>query len=387
MQERMASKNQPSVSFVTRMRNSARLARCDPPSQRVFPTAPTAIDVPKCEQMYIPWTNNSTRSSAVPFIYPQFHYLPPRHQDPPDSSYMDARKAISFPLNHRKLLEYLKPSKSTLVDNEKSLKSFLALLQRIPKCGLEKSIPDIFLDCEGHDLPKTLSTVQIHFSSVGEIYILDVTTLGAKVFDTVSDGIDGVSFRQMLEDAAIPIIIFGLGCDARAMFRHHKIFLRATIDLQQLELEASMGPKHKSRGLPRCIEDSKTIPPELKAKWLRNKNTGIAHCSGRSGYAVFDKRPLANVLITYATGDVELLPYLFTEYSTDVCNDRARMQRVIDASAGIVSEGISVELRSIPPPLSARIPKPAGPPQLFNSKDTRQSPCKDPHGMDIILDT
>ena len=104
--------------------------------------------------------------------------------------------------------------KITLIDTPEGISELLEVLRGVKRFAM---------DCEGHHLGRygTLSTIQIAVDHVvDQVWIVDVTVLGALAFDTclpevvtastpgaiVDEGHiaqKGVSLRQLLEDATV----------------------------------------------------------------------------------------------------------------------------------------------------------------------------------------
>lgn len=92
-------------------------------------------------------------------------------------------------------------NKSTLVDTQEGLAAFMEILKTVEKHEFE-----LFCDCEGDNLGRegTLSLLQIMIASKDYTWVLDITILKEKAFDTKWSGPAGRSLRHIFEDSQIP---------------------------------------------------------------------------------------------------------------------------------------------------------------------------------------
>jgi len=107
------------------------------------------------------------------------------------------------------------PVKSTLVDTDEKLAEFMKVVQAVKQHDVE-----LFCDCEGNNLGRfgTLSLLQIMFASLDHTWVIDITILKTKAFDTRAPGPNGRTLREILEDESIFKVFYDTRNDSDALF-------------------------------------------------------------------------------------------------------------------------------------------------------------------------
>jgi exonuclease 3'-5' domain-containing protein 1 len=208
------------------------------------------------------------------------------------------------------------PNKSTFVDTVEKLAKFLEIIQAVKDLD-----PDIFCDCEGDNLGRngTFSLLQVMIAPKDHTWIIDITVLKDKAFDTRGPGLSGRTLREIMEDSQILKIFYDVRNDADAFFSHYKIYLRGIIDMQFMELAIRVSDRRRRVGLDTCMArvlmskermaeiSMRKLDWDTAALWQYHKTAGQNYCKGEKGWAVYDERPLLPVLLRYAINDVVLV--------------------------------------------------------------------------------
>jgi exonuclease 3'-5' domain-containing protein 1 len=126
---------------------------------------------------------------------------------------------------------------------------------------------ELFCDCEGDTLCRhgTLSLLQLMIASLNHTWVIDITVLCEKAFDTKGPGPEGRSLREILEDDQIPKMFLDVRNDADALFSHCGVRLQCPIDIQLMEL-ASRDHRLK-RGVRQPLEKCITTASSQTMKW------------------------------------------------------------------------------------------------------------------------
>ena len=251
----------------------------------------------------------------------------------------------------------------TFVSTEEEVGLFVHEIARLPT-----KPPALYLDLEGAQLSRhgTLSLITVYVQPLDHTYIIDVTTLKDKAFNTVatnksapvvqgiidshakdfsyasessaancdsmwssslldtnsnptaSTSMTNITFKSILESSTITKVFFDVRNDSDALYSHYGICLAGIEDVQLQEVASrpSYQPKKFLRGLAKCIANDIHLPRKEKAEWTEVKNSGVHLFAPERGgsYAVFDQRPLADVIVRYCVNDVRYLPLLRDEY-------------------------------------------------------------------------
>lgn len=204
-----------------------------------------------------------------------------------------------------------------LIDTTSALVTFL---NDLGQCSGQP--PSLYIDLEGNNLSRhgTLSLMTILVEDQQKLYLIDVTTLGARAFDT--DGSDDRSLRTVLESKDIIKVFFDIRNDSDALFSLYGIRVDGIEDLQLMELASRNFSKRCVNGLAKCVEGDSTIGYTEKRNWRNVKNNGRKLFDPAQGgsYAVFDQRPLTQEVLDYCAQDVTLMPHLREIYCKKLCD-------------------------------------------------------------------
>ncbi|KAK1048053.1 hypothetical protein LTR74_017615 [Friedmanniomyces endolithicus] len=167
--------------------------------------------------------------------------------------------------------------------------------------------PRLYVDLEGNNLSRngTLSLVTILLEPEGDVYLIDVTTLGRGAFTTA--GIGGRTLQAVLESKDIIKVFFDIRNDSDALFGLYEIRVAGIEDLQLMELASRNFIQFRSwRG----------------EGWQLVKDNGKHLFDPQRGgsYAVFDQRPLQKDIKEYCTQDVTFMPHLRDIYRRKLCD-------------------------------------------------------------------
>lgn len=190
---------------------------------------------------------------------------------------------------------------------------------------LKTSPPSLYVDLEGNKVSRngTISIVQIFAKGLGEVYLVDIHTLGVNAFTTPADTEPPMTLKTLLEDANIPKVFFDVRNDSDALFHHYQVALAGIEDIQLMEYAArrrmmsytapqTRAPKGRVSGLGRCIEHDVPLSEAERARLsaIKAKGTELFDPNKGGSYEVFDARPLAVDIVDYCVQDVKLLPAL-----------------------------------------------------------------------------
>lgn len=128
-----------------------------------------------------------------------------------------------------------------------------------------------------------------------ETYLLDVHTLGEKVFST--PGTNNQTFKHILESASIPKVFLDVRDDSDALFSHFDINLAGVVDLQLMELATRTFQKRHVNGLSKCIKRDLQLSFDEKQKMKSTKETGLNLFAPGGSYEVFNARSLHENLL------------------------------------------------------------------------------------------
>ena len=202
---------------------------------------------------------------------------------------------------------------ATFVDTVQTLANVLDGLG-----DLTSPTPALFFDLEGNNLCRhgTVSILQMLVKPQQHVYLIDILTLGSQAF-TTSGSESSLTLKAILESSAIPKVFFDVRNDSDALYGHFGIHLTNVEDLQLMELATRYGHRRYINGLARCIERDGGMSLSAKTKWSLAKRQGHSLFDPQVGgsYAVFDQRPLSDVVRDYCVQDVLLLPNLWDVYA------------------------------------------------------------------------
>ncbi|KAK0301567.1 hypothetical protein LTR82_018244, partial [Friedmanniomyces endolithicus] len=206
---------------------------------------------------------------------------------------------------------------SKFLDTTAKLEKFLSELG-----NCDGQPPRLYVDLEGNNLSRngTLSLVTILLEPEGDVYLIDVTTLGRGAFTTA--GIGGRTLQAVLESKDIIKVFFDIRNDSDALFGLYEIRVAGIEDLQLMELASRNFSKRLVNGLAKCIERDSTIPFVERRRWQLVKDNGkhLFDPQRDGSYAVFDQRPLQKDIKEYCTQDVTFMPHLRDIYRRKLCD-------------------------------------------------------------------
>ncbi|KAL4905516.1 ribonuclease H-like domain-containing protein [Aspergillus multicolor] len=236
-----------------------------------------------------------------------------------------------------------------LIDTIPKLKTLLSKLTESP---LPSNPPSLYIDLEGRALSRhgSISIMQIFHLPTGQIYLVDVHTLGDAAFTTPLDDDqpepepepqdptqstaqqekgDPQTLKSILQHPTIQKAFFDVRSDADALYAQYGVYLRGIQDIQLMELATRTYERTHLAGLAKCIardaglsEDEALILRKIKKKGL------MLSTPERGGsYDVFNKRPMSQEMVDYCALDVSVLPRLWRAYSKRLWGERGRMWR------------------------------------------------------------
>ena len=200
-----------------------------------------------------------------------------------------------------------------MVDTAAALSKMLDGLDGVPT-----QPPSLYFDLEGESLSRhgSISILQLHVLPSKRTYLVDVHTLQHTAFSTC--GKNGRSLKEILECDGIPKVFFDVRNDSDALYSHFNISLAGVQDLQLMELATRTFSKRFVNGLSRCIERDVCLSVQELAAWKAVKDAGVKLFAPEYGgsYKVFAKRPLCDAIKLYCAQDVQILPRLWSHYSS-----------------------------------------------------------------------
>ncbi|EON61897.1 hypothetical protein W97_01115 [Coniosporium apollinis CBS 100218] len=202
-------------------------------------------------------------------------------------------------------------------------------------------VPRMYFDAEGNNLGRhgTLSILQVYVLPLDHVYLIDVTTLKGAAFDT--PGKAGLTLRMILEDPAVLKVFFDVRGDSDALHALHSIELRGIHDLQLMQLGTlkSVDGLSKLASLEICIRKDTGISTEEQDAMAALKRAGKQLF--RTGFGVFDERPLKAPLAEYCVQDVQHMATLWTAYANLLTKEK--WARVLDISRARVNGSQSAD--------------------------------------------
>jgi exonuclease 3'-5' domain-containing protein 1 len=207
--------------------------------------------------------------------------------------------------------------------------------------GLPIDPPSLYIDLEGENLSRegTISILQLYLRPKKATYLIDIFKLREQAFTTLSG--NGRTFRQILEDARVPKVIFDVRNDSDALHTHYGVQLAGIQDLQLMELATRNFSRRHVNGLARCIERDASLSFEENRKWKTCKDKGVHLFAPERGgsYKVFNDRPLREEIREYCVQDVHFLPRLWDCYNRKL--SQTWRKKVTEATMGRVDESQS----------------------------------------------
>jgi len=200
-----------------------------------------------------------------------------------------------------------------MVDTAAALSKMLDGLDGVPT-----QPPLFYFDLEGESLSRhgSISIPQLHVLPSKSTYLVDVHTLQHTAFSTC--GKNGRTLKEVLKCDGIPKVFFNVRNDSDVLYSYFNISLAGVQDLQLMELATRTISKRCVNGLSRCIERDVHLPAQELAAWKGVKDAGVKLfvLEYDGSYSVFVKRPLCDSIKLYCAQDVQILPRLWSHYSS-----------------------------------------------------------------------
>lgn len=201
----------------------------------------------------------------------------------------------------------------TFVDTIDKLQVLVASLSDLPTTP-----PSLYVDLEGNNLCRhgTIAILQIFVPPPrNHTYLIDICKLQRDAFDWSVDQ-EGTSLKSILESPDIPKIFFDVRNDSDALYNLYGIRLAGVQDLQLMELITRTFNKAYVNGLKKCIEKDANMSYNEKQTWLTTKDKGTRLFDPAKGgnYAIFEQRPLPEVMQMYCIQDVVHMPAMYASY-------------------------------------------------------------------------
>lgn len=178
------------------------------------------------------------------------------------------------------------------------------------------------LDFEGNNMGRdgTFSQATVNLAVGGHTFHLDVTVLGEQLFHT--PGSKGFTLRHILEDPTFKLLFFDVRQDSDVIFSKYSIIMDGVLGLQLMAVAYSALACGSSGdhyfhlpGLAKCIDATIGIAVDTDEmiQWHKEKRDGRAYCDKHT-WAVYNEKPLPDILKRYAAGDVIYMPHLYATY-------------------------------------------------------------------------
>jgi exonuclease 3'-5' domain-containing protein 1 len=184
--------------------------------------------------------------------------------------------------------------------------------------GVPTQPPSLYFDLEGENLSRhgSIAILQLYVLPSKHTYLVDVHTLQDAAFSTCGE--KGRTLKEILECDGIPKVFFDVRNDSDALYSHFDISLAGVQDLQLMELATRTFSRRCVNGLAKCIERDVRLSAQESAAWKGVKDAGVKLFAPEHGgsYSVFAKRPLSDAIKLYCAQDVQILPRLWSHYSS-----------------------------------------------------------------------
>ncbi|EWC48045.1 hypothetical protein DRE_02624 [Drechslerella stenobrocha 248] len=188
--------------------------------------------------------------------------------------------------------------------------------------NLPASPPSLYIDLEGVNLCRygSISIITIYVYPLDFTFLIDVHNLGDAAFTTPGTENPGVTLKSILEDPAVPVVLFDVRNDNDALANTFKVRLAGVIDIQLMEVACRWGSKRYLNGLSRVLRTYQVIEPREMARWAAVKEEGVRLFAPESGgsYDVFNQRPLSETLAKYCVQDVRFLKRLWDLFAPNL---------------------------------------------------------------------
>jgi len=205
---------------------------------------------------------------------------------------------------------------TTVVSDGPTLAAMLNSVAALPKFP-----PSLFLDLEGINLCRhgTISIISLFVAPFDAVYIVDITTLGAKAFTTATTAahVGSATLQTILEDPTVPKVFFDVRNDSDALFSLYGVRLAGVEDVQLMEIAGRVPIRRQYlAGLAKLMLKSNIVSRSEANDWLLVKDAGLKLFAPEKGgsFVVFDARPLRPEIEAYCANDVRYLPRLHARY-------------------------------------------------------------------------
>ena len=188
------------------------------------------------------------------------------------------------------------------------------------------SKPALYLDAEGISLSRNgemvLLQMFIDTDAGPHTYVIDICALGtAGTFHTTGNENYNVTFKDLLEDPAVPKLFWDCRMDSEALYHQHGIALTSVLDLQLLEV----AKRPVGSDLFYLLGYAKAVARDAGLDWYDEMKMSKAKAAKSlfipdlgGSWKVLTTRPLAPALLDYCSGDVLYMCPLFEKYSKEL---------------------------------------------------------------------
>lgn len=154
----------------------------------------------------------------------------------------------------------------------------------------------------------TLTILQMRIRSLKHTYVFDVLALGGKkMFET--EGAEGQSLKKTLQSKEHIQLWWDIRQDSEALFHHYDILIGTRIDVQLMELAVrNHWQCNWLKGLAGAVWNHgyNWMDSNETNEWDR-KSREAKQYFRRSDYQCFNERPLSDMALGYAAGDVDVI--------------------------------------------------------------------------------
>ena len=211
------------------------------------------------------------------------------------------------------------PQKVTFVERVDQVR---ALIDEV----MALSNPALYLDAEGISLSRSGEMVflqmYIDTDTGPHTYVIDTWALGTdNAFHKTGFENASKTFKDLLEDPAIPKLFWDCRMDSEALYHQHGISLAGVLDVQLLEVaKRPVGSDlFYLQGYGRAVARDAGLDWYDEMKMQRAKGAKSLFIPDLGGsWSVLKARPLLLAMLDYCSGDVLYMRRLFEQYSKDL---------------------------------------------------------------------
>ena len=211
----------------------------------------------------------------------------------------------------------------------------------------------IYMDLEGQNLGRDgeICTLQlcIDTDQGPHAYLIDIWVLRGSAFSTKGQKYPDVTLKSLLENHAIPKLLWDCRMDSDALYAQFRVALEAVIDLQLMEVagrENQESMRHL-RGYGRCVEQDLDLDPSICKEIKETKNFQATFIPDKGGdWAVLKERPMCHQLKKYCIGDIRYMPPLFKTYGR-ILTDKEIGTSVIHVPSDLINNPKGMWARAV----------------------------------------